>query len=106
MRLCAFFSPALQHIGITGWVCDDREGRSEALGALTRRIPANRLLLETDAPYLVPRSIKPSKLRPKRNEPALLPHVLAAVAAARGEDVCELARTTTSNAAALFRLNR
>ena len=70
--------------GFTGWLTDEREGRAEALAAAVRTVPLERLLVETDAPYLVPRSITPSKLRPKRNEPCLLPHVAAAVAAAKG----------------------
>ncbi|HBX38608.1 MAG TPA: hydrolase TatD, partial [Pseudohongiella sp.] len=55
------------HIGITGWICDERRGAH--LHEFVRDIPADRLLLETDAPYLLPRSLRP---RPKtrRNEPA------------------------------------
>lgn len=62
----------------------------------------DRLMIETDCPYLTPRSITPSKARPQRNEPALLPHVLAAVAAARGEEPERTAALTTANAAAFF----
>lgn len=65
---------------------------------------AERLLIETDCPYLTPRTIQPSKARPQRCEPALLPHVLAAVAAARGETVEQTAAITTANARRLFRL--
>lgn len=65
---------------------------------------ADQLLIETDCPYLAPRTIKPSKARPQRCEPALLPHVLAAVAAARGESVEQTAAITTANARRLFRL--
>ena len=61
-------------------------------------------MIETDAPYLTPRSIAPSKARPQRNEPALLPHVLAAVAAARGEAPEQTAVQTTANARAFFGL--
>lgn len=61
-------------------------------------------MIETDCPYLTPRSITPSKARPQRNEPALLPHVLRAVAAARGEAEEHTAAVTTANAAAFFRL--
>ena len=92
------------HVGITGWVCDEREGRGAALAALAARVPADRLLLETDGPYLVPRTITPSKARPRRNEPALLPYVLDAVARARGEDPGEVAAFTTANAVRLFGL--
>jgi len=88
-------------IGITGWLCDERRGAH--LPALVARIPAARLLLETDAPYLLPRDLKP---RPKsrRNEPMFLPHVAAAVAAARGETLAQCAAYTSANARALFSL--
>ncbi len=75
------------HIGVTGWICDERRG-GELLN-LVKDIPANRLMLETDAPYLLPRSLKP-KPKSRRNEPCYLPHVAATVAAARGEDLALL----------------
>jgi TatD DNase family protein len=87
------------HIGITGWICDERRGTH--LRELVRRIPAERLLLETDAPYLLPRDLDP-KPRSRRNEPRYLPHVLAAVAEARGEPAAEVALATTRNALRLF----
>jgi TatD DNase family protein len=52
----------------------------------------------------VPRSIQPSKARPNRNEPALLPHVLKAVAAARGQTEAEVAAQTTATARKFFGL--
>ena len=73
------------HIGITGWICDDREGRSEELSAVVASVPEGKLMIETDAPYLTPRSIRPNKVRPWRNEPCLLPHVMSKVSEARGE---------------------
>lgn len=87
------------HIGITGWICDERRG--VPLRALVPRIPIERLMLETDAPFLVPRTIKP---RPSRNEPALLPHVLATVAAALGRSPADVAAATTATARRFFRL--
>jgi TatD DNase family protein len=87
------------HIGITGWICDERRGLH--LRDLVRRIPADRLLLETDAPYLLPRDLDP-KPRNRRNEPRFLPHVLAAVAIARGESASVVAAATTRNALTLF----
>jgi TatD DNase family protein len=58
-------------------------------------------VIETDAPYLLPRDLQP-RPQSRRNEPMYLPHVLHAVAAARGEPYESLARITTSNALALF----
>lgn len=90
------------YIGITGWVCDERRGAH--LKDLVPLIPADRLLLETDAPYLLPRSLTP---RPKarRNEPAYLREVLRVVAQAAGRSEAEVASTTTANAERLFSLN-
>ncbi|HEX4376008.1 MAG TPA: TatD family hydrolase [Steroidobacteraceae bacterium] len=88
-------------IGITGWINDERRGAH--LHALMPRIPRGRLLLETDAPYLLPRDLKPRPAS-RRNEPMHLPHVGATVAAARGESVAEFAAQTTAHARALFAL--
>jgi len=89
------------YIGITGWACDERRG--QALLQLLPRIPAERLLLETDAPYLLPRSLRP---RPKsrRNEPAFLPHIAETVARVRGETMAQLSANSCANARRLFRL--
>lgn len=89
------------HIGITGWICDERRGRH--LLELVRDIPADRLMLETDAPYLMPRTIRP---RPKtrRNEPANLPYVLKTVAEARGESPDRVASNATAAARRFFNL--
>jgi TatD DNase family protein len=43
------------YIGITGWVCDDRRGKG--LAALMKDIPLNRLMIETDGPFLLPRNM-------------------------------------------------
>jgi TatD DNase family protein len=88
-------------IGITGWICDERRGAH--LGALMPHIPAERLLLETDGPYLLPRDLRP-KPASRRNEPAYLPQIAAAVARARGEAVQSLSRSSTGAARALFQL--
>ena len=88
-------------IGITGWICDERRGAH--LAALMPQIPAERLLLETDAPYLLPRDLKPRPAS-RRNEPAYLRQVAAAVARARGESLEALARSSSAAARALFGL--
>jgi TatD DNase family protein len=87
------------YIGITGWISDERRGLH--LREVVRTIPAERLLIETDGPYLLPRDLKP-KPHSRRNEPMYLPHVLQAVAAARGQSPQELASLTTRNALTLF----
>lgn len=86
-------------------MCDDRPERGgQELACILSLIPEDRLMLETDCPYLVPRTIRPSKARPRRNEPALLPHVLQAVADAVGEDMETVAQRTTENAQRFFGL--
>lgn len=92
-------------IGITGWVCDERRGQE--LQALLKEIPADRLLLETDGPYLLPRDLPPqlkTQNKDKRNEPMYLPHIAATVARLRGESPDALATQTTDNARRLFGL--
>src|SRR3546814_14677539 len=74
----------------TGWLCDERRGQH--LRELVPNIPANRLMIDTDAPYLLPRTLSP-KPKDRRNEPAFLPHIVAELARARGEDVA----TTAAN---------
>lgn len=88
-------------IGVTGWICDERRGRD--LAALAPRIPAERLMIETDAPFLLPRTIAP-RPRSRRNEPAFLPWVAKRLAACRGESAATLERRTHDNAARFFRL--
>ena len=88
-------------VGITGWICDERRGLH--LKSLVGRIPADRLMIETDAPYLLPRSLRP-KPEGRRNEPAFLVEVARVVAEARGESIEQLAATTTATAERFFRL--
>ncbi len=90
------------YIGITGWICDERRGRH--LLELVREIPHDRLLLETDAPYLTPRDLRPQP-KARRNEPAFLPHILKTVARALGRPAEEVAAQTTRNAEGFFSLH-
>jgi TatD DNase family protein len=89
------------YIGVTGWVCDERRGA--ALREAVPGIPADRLLIETDAPYLLPRDM-PSKPPSRRNEPSYLPHIAQAVADLRGVGLASIAEDTTRNAEQLFGL--
>lgn len=87
------------YLGITGWVCDERRGLE--LRELLPLIPADRLMLETDAPWLLPRDLRP-KPASRRNEPCHLPHILQQVAHWRGEDPQALAEITRANVMRLF----
>ncbi|RMF14874.1 MAG: hydrolase TatD [Gammaproteobacteria bacterium] len=89
------------YIGITGWICDKRRG--QPLFDIVGRVPDDRLLLETDAPYLLPHNL-PEPPRDKRNAPAFLPWVAEKVAEARKQSVEHLAWQTTRNARRLFGL--
>ena len=87
------------YIGITGWICDERRGLE--LQEIVKNIPLQRLMIETDAPYLQPRNIRP---RPKsnRNEPAYLSYVLNQVALCMSQPPETIAEVTTANALAFF----
>ncbi|VAW91234.1 Deoxyribonuclease TatD [hydrothermal vent metagenome] len=90
------------HIGITGWACDERRGHH--LHELLCNIPSDRLLVETDAPYLLPRSLKP-KPKSRRNEPKYLPHIVQEIANILNKDYDSLAAETTHAAQEFFGLN-
>ena len=87
------------HIGITGWLCDERRGLE--LQQMVADIPDQRLLVETDAPYLKPRNLRP-KVRTHRNEPQWLPWVVQELAQHRRQTVAHVSACTTANARRLF----
>ena len=89
------------HIGVTGWICDERRGLH--LRELVALIPPGRLMLETDSPYLLPRDLRP-RPRSRRNEPRHRPPILAAVASCTGRSREELAAETTATARGFFGL--
>ena len=89
------------HIGITGWLCDERRGAH--LRELVKSIPRNRLMIETDAPYLLPRTLQPMP-KDRRNEPAFLAHIAEELARDRGETLEAVTQATTDTARAFFRL--
>jgi TatD DNase family protein len=88
-------------IGITGWICDERRGVH--LRELVKEIPLDRLMIETDAPFLTPRTIQP-KPKDSRNEPMYLPYVAQMIAQCTGKPVEEIAQATTENALWFFGL--
>ena len=89
------------YIGITGWLCDERRGAH--LRELVKHIPHERLMIETDCPYLLPRNLKPLP-KDRRNEPAFLAHIVEEVARDRGEDVALTAARATATTRAFFGL--
>lgn len=91
------------HLGITGWICDERRGSH--LHEFIGHIPLDRLLLETDAPYLMPR-VKPTPplSSNRRNEPCTLPYVLEEIARHHSASSTDIALATTENAKRLFSL--
>lgn len=84
------------YIGITGWLCDERRGLH--LRELVKNIPANRLMIETDSPYLLPRTVKPAPSH-RRNEPMYLAHIVEELA----RDRDELVEITAANSVATTR---
>lgn len=87
------------HIGVTGWICDERRGGPVV--ELLPEIPDDRLMIETDCPFLLPRSLRPRPAT-RRNEPAFLPAVAQAAAEARGQSPEALAESTTGVAMRFF----
>jgi TatD DNase family protein len=93
------------HIGITGWICDERRGAS--LVEAARAIPLERMMIETDGPFLLPRAYMPASPKPldgRRNEPAFLTAVVSGIARATGLDELEIASETTRTARRFFGL--
>jgi len=81
------------------FTCNITYKKAEGLRRLVKSMPLERLLLETDAPYL-----SPEGLRGRRNEPANVRRLADEVSAIKGLDVAEVARVTTANAEAFFKL--
>ena len=90
------------HIGITGWICDER--RADDLRDAVKYLPLDRVLLETDAPYLLPRDLK-EKPGGRRNEPSLLPHILETAAHYIGQPAAVIGEAATRNTESLFKLD-
>ncbi|MDR1721628.1 MAG: TatD family hydrolase [Methanobrevibacter sp.] len=89
------------YIGITGWICDERRGKG--LLKLLNEIPLERLLIETDAPFLIPRDLKP-KPKKHRNLPQYLPHIAKTIAKELGEDEEKISKICFSNTVKFFNL--
>ncbi len=89
------------YIGVTGWICDERRGGT--LKEIVADIPLDRLMIETDSPYLLPRTLAP-KPETRRNEPGYLTEVLRVIAEAMKESETRVAQATTANAERFFGL--
>ena len=87
------------HIGITGWICDERRGQH--LQELLPKIPADKLMVETDAPYLLPRTLKQA-VKGRRNEPSFLPHIVAQIALGCGVDSATIGARSYANSKQFF----
>jgi TatD DNase family protein len=84
------------YLGFTGPVTFKK---ADELRAIVNSVPGDRLLVETDAPFLAPQ-----KYRGKRNEPAYVRLIAEQIAETRGEEFSDVARTSTANATRLFGL--
>ena len=91
------------YIGITGWLCDERRGQE--LRDIVKYIPLDRLMIETDAPYLTPRSIRP-KPKSSRNEPSYLPYIANAIAELSDYSLDEVIAHTERNSRKVFNWER
>lgn len=89
------------YLGITGWVCDERRGQE--LASIVPYIPDERLLIETDSPYLLPRSMQP-KPKSSKNEPKYLPYIAQYIADLRQQDIDYFSAVTYKNSRTFFGL--
>ena len=90
------------HIGITGWICDERRGVE--LQRAVKQIPLDRIMLETDAPYLLPRDLQQPPVQKHRNEPCHLPHICKVAARHMGIDSRQLAQSALQNSRRFFKI--
>ena len=88
------------YIGITGWICDPR--RNQDLLQSIKYIPMDRLLIETDAPYLMPKELE-KELKTRRNEPKYIREIAEFISSHKGIKIESLASTTKINSENLFR---
>jgi TatD DNase family protein len=90
------------YIGVTGWICDERRGVS--LQQAVKHIPLDRIMIETDAPYLLPRDMQEKPVQKNRNEPCYLPHIASAVARHMGIEQEQLVAAAYNNSCNFFNL--
>jgi TatD DNase family protein len=88
-------------IGLTGWICDPKRGTH--LEKLISLIPLNKLLIETDSPYLLPKNLE---VKGRRNEPIYLREVLKKIIKHRDEKEEEIIETLYENSLSFFNLQK
>jgi len=89
------------YIGITGWICDERRGKH--LQDIVKLIPLDKLMIETDAPFLTPHNMP---VKAQRNEPCFLPYVLKKISECVGVPEAKIAEQTTQNALKFFAIDK
>lgn len=89
------------HIGVTGWVCDPKRGID--LRDALQYMPLDRLMIETDAPYLIPKNLKP-KPKSRTNEPMYLPHIGREIANIMQVEEAVFFETVATNTKRFFKL--
>ena len=90
------------YIGVTGWICDERRGQD--LQQAVKEIPLDRVMLETDAPYLLPRDLAEKLIKSRRNEPCYLPHIAKVVSQYMDVDFEELKQAALVNTKKFFNI--
>jgi len=87
------------YIGLTGWICDAK--RNIDLRKSIKNIPIEKMMIETDSPYLIPKNLM---LKPKKNinEPKYLPHIANEICELTGYELEELKLATSNNAIKFF----
>ena len=87
------------YIGLTGWICDER--RNVELRQSIKNIPLNKLMIETDCPYLIPRNLE-NKPKNNRNEPSFLPHIAEEISSLMDIELNKFTEATYSNSIDFF----
>ncbi len=89
------------YIGITGWICDERRGKS--LQEAVKIIPPEKMMIETDAPFLIPRNL-PKKPKSNKNKPKYLPHILKTIAEYKNMNIEDLGNSVTKTTKKFFNI--
>jgi TatD DNase family protein len=87
------------YIGLTGWICD--ANRNIDLRNSLINIPLDKLMIETDCPYLIPKNLE-EKPKNNRNEPAFLPHIAKEISTLINADINQLVKKTYENSINFF----